>query len=495
MNDDRLYLPFRLGRRLMLVTSVIGLVLALLLSGFSILQSYHQQTAEIERGIDEILKTSLPVLRETLWLGDTILLQSHLNGLKNHGSVALARIEREGRSPLSAGLPPPAGARTLERRRPIEATFRDRPVNLGTLVLVVDMDPVFAKFRLEALRILVSQLVVVAVIAGCILILYQRLVGTRLHRMAEFLTGTDPRALGKRLDTSRPGIHAEACDELDVLALAFNELLSRQDMHLRQLVDAGEKLEERVRQRTQELSEEVSEHERTRQELERSNRELEQFAYVVSHDLQEPLRTVASYVQLLQRRHAGQLAPDAAEYMDFAVDGAKRMQAMIRDLLDYSRITTKGAAFTEESLDEIFRAAVANLSAAVDEAEAAVASVPLPRVCCDRAQMIRLFQNLIGNAIKYQSQGRRPEVRVEAEPRDGEWVISVRDNGIGIAPRHFETIFQVFQRLHTREEFGGTGIGLAICKKIVERHGGRIWVDAEPGRGSTFSFSLPVAQG
>lgn len=228
-------------------------------------------------------------------------------------------------------------------------------------------------------------------------------------------------------------------------------------------------------------------------ELECSNAELQQFAYVASHDLQEPLRMVASYVQLLARRYQGKLDDDADEFINFAVDGAGRMQGLINALLDYSRVGTRGKPFEPTDCEIVLNRALANLQAATIESGAEVDHKPLPTVMADDVQLTQLFQNLIGNAIKFHNE-KPPRVHVSAEKKGQEWVFSVQDNGIGIAPEYAQRIFLIFQRLHDRSEYKGTGIGLAVCKKIVERHGGRIWVDSQPGQGSTFYFTLPVAE-
>ncbi len=226
------------------------------------------------------------------------------------------------------------------------------------------------------------------------------------------------------------------------------------------------------------------------EELNRSNEELGQFAYIASHDLQEPLRMVASYTQLLSRRYKGKLDSDADEFIAFAVDGASRMQRLIQDLLAYSRVGTKGRDLVEISSEEALGQALINLRVAIEDKGALVTHDPLPDVVADDMQLIQLFQNLIGNAIKYQSSG-IPKVHISAARNGGKrWTFSVKDNGLGIDPQYFEKIFGMFQRLHKREEFAGTGIGLAICKKIVERHGGSISVESQPGQGSTFRFAI-----
>jgi PAS domain S-box-containing protein len=229
-------------------------------------------------------------------------------------------------------------------------------------------------------------------------------------------------------------------------------------------------------------------------ELKRSNEELGQFAYIASHDLQEPLRMVASYTQLLSRRYKGKLDADADEFIAFAVDGASRMQRLIQDLLTYSRVGTKGRDLRHTSSEDAFEQAMVNLRGSIEGSGAVVTHDSLPTVLADETQLTQLFQNLIGNAIKYHNPG-TPHVHISAAMNgDKKWTFAVKDDGIGIDPQYFERIFGMFQRLHKREEFAGTGIGLAICKKIVERHGGRISVESTLGHGATFRFALAKSE-
>jgi PAS domain S-box-containing protein len=225
-------------------------------------------------------------------------------------------------------------------------------------------------------------------------------------------------------------------------------------------------------------------------ELARSNEDLQQFTYVASHDLQEPLRMIASYMQLLSRRYSGKLDDTADEYIHYAVDGVKRMQKLIRDLLGYSRVIhTELDASNASDLNDVLREALSNLQPRIAESGAVISSGELPVIACDRDQFVQVFQNLIGNAMKYRCAG-IPRISINAEQSEDGWIVRVRDNGIGIAPQYHQSIFAPFKRLHGRE-YPGTGVGLAICKRVIERHGGSIWVTSALGEGSEFCFSLP----
>ena len=243
------------------------------------------------------------------------------------------------------------------------------------------------------------------------------------------------------------------------------------------LKETLDSLEEKVKERTEELS--------------RSNEELQQFAYVSSHDLQEPLRMITSYLQLLQRRYQGKLDDKADKYIYYAVDGASRMQVLINDLLEFSRVTTKAKEPKPIDCELLLNQTLSDLELYIKENKATVSHDPLPQLIADNTQLAQVFQNLVANGIKFHGE-EIPIINISAKKKASEWVFSVQDNGIGIDPEYSEKIFEVFKRLHKKEEYQGTGIGLAVCKKIVERHGGRIWVESELGKGSTFYFTLPI---
>jgi light-regulated signal transduction histidine kinase (bacteriophytochrome) len=225
-------------------------------------------------------------------------------------------------------------------------------------------------------------------------------------------------------------------------------------------------------------------------DLERSNAELQQFAYAASHDLQEPLRMVTSYVQLLQKRLQGSLDPETQEFMGHVIDGSRRMSRLIGDLLEYAQVESRAETTGEIALDEVLSSVVRQLAPAIERSGAEVNAAELPRLRVSRGHLEQLFANLIGNAIKFRGT-EPPRIRIDATRKGGSWELSVADNGIGIAAEYFEKVFVLFQRLHSQSQYPGTGIGLAICKKIVERYGGEIWIDSAPGCGATFRFTLP----
>ncbi|GEM_PF-2034622 len=287
-------------------------------------------------------------------------------------------------------------------------------------------------------------------------------------------------------------------DELGELSVAFDKMTASLKQSREELEEHAAKLEVRVLERTAQLEGEVAARrqgeDKLREvmaELQRSNEELEQFAYVASHDLHEPLRMVTSYMQLLARRYKGILDNEADDFINYAVDGAARMQAMINALLDYSRVGTRGKQFEPVDSETVFENALYNLEILIEENGAVVTHDPLPPVVADKTQMGQLLQNLIGNAIKFHGE-EPPRIHVSAVRQGEEWVFSVSDNGIGIESQYANHIFEIFQRLHTRAQYPGTGIGLSVCRKIVERHGGRIWMESEPGKGTTFYFTIPI---
>ena len=299
-----------------------------------------------------------------------------------------------------------------------------------------------------------------------------------------------------------PGVTVEFAHGTQVVSLAIGSVAGlaigvhdgRAISHARRLEERNEALREKreVERQNERLRRTERRLEEAIDRLEASNERLEQFAYAVSHDLQEPLRMVTSYLQLVERRYADELDEEGEEFIDYAVDGAERMREMIDGLLEYSRVDTQGDPFESVDLDDVLDDVLADLQFRIEETDAEVARDPLPTVEGDRNQLRQLLQNLLSNAIDY-SGDEPPRIRVSAEWEGPRWTIAVSDEGIGIDPDDADRIFGIFQRLHSIEDHDGSGIGLALCERIVERHGGEIWVDSEPGEGSTFYVTLPPA--
>lgn len=310
---------------------------------------------------------------------------------------------------------------------------------------------------------------------------------------AEFLTKSGEKVLislsSAPLAASRGGAHIVAIVR-DIREM--KHLQEREKALIQQTAEIEKNRAHELETKNQELNKINEALENKTGELTRSNQELEQFAYVSSHDLQEPLRMVSSYMRLLEQEYKGKLGEEADKYIHFAVDGAFRMQALINDLLSYSRVSSKGKPFLLVDLNELIQEVLGDLKLAIDENQAKIIHTQsLPALMVDKTQIRQVFQNLIGNALKFKGDT-APIINIAVESKDDNWLFSVRDNGIGFeASKYKERIFVIFQRLHTRKEYPGTGIGLSVCKKIVERHGGKIWVDSEVGKGSTFYFTLP----
>jgi len=394
-----------------------------------------------------------------------------------------ASYDRDGRGNFPSGCARRGDeVRTYDDRVELSQTIRFRGEVVGSVTLNADLREISERmwsYGQIVFIVLVLSLGVAYVIARQL----QRFVSKPLVDLA---------SVAKQVSRSKTySVRATkaASDEIGELVDGFNTMLGQ--------IEARDAV---LEQKVYDLQREVTERQRAEAELAkqtvelpRSNNDLQQFAYVASHDLQEPLRMVSSYTQLLSKRYKDKLDGDALEFIDFAVDGVKRMQTLIKDLLEYSRVGTRGKEMVPVDATALVNVACRSLSASIKDANANVAVAALPVVMGDETQLAQLFQNLIGNAIKYRKKDVRPVVQVSGWLDQGQCHFSVKDNGIGIAPEHAEKVFVLFQRLHGKSEYEGTGIGLAICKKIVERHGGRIWIESMPGQGTDFRFTLPLA--
>jgi signal transduction histidine kinase len=430
------------------------------------LQAYHDAIAQERAATAEVRRI----------IGDSPHLSAAIDAVgrtmaawrRDFAEVGIARIQREGLNRPSN----PA------RREAATRAFARVTNSLQTLRAEISSRRAAAQARLSDATgsLTISFFSIAAALALGLIgaaVTMRRAIARPLERLAAHVRVVSRGNLEHRVVGEGPADLVELADDVD-------------SMRMRIVRDLEEVRLSRVM-----LQEQAADLERKATELARSNDELEQFAYVASHDLQEPLRKVASFCQLLQRRYAGQLDERADQYIEFAVDGAKRMQSLISDLLSFSRVGRTGTEMVDVPLDDAVRAALDNLTRRVDETQASVDIGALPMVSGEPILLTAVFQNLIGNALKFHGE-EPPVVHVKAELDDGMWTISCSDDGIGIAPEFAERIFAIFQRLHPKETYEGTGIGLALCRKIVEHHGGRIWLDTTVPSGTTFRFTLPA---
>jgi len=458
----------------------VALVHALLMSIFIHELMNHEKDFLLRQSLDQASSLAQTLATNSMdWVlaNDLAGLEELTQSLARYPDLRYAMIlEPDGRV-LSHNQPGIAGQyaldpisrRLLDAPHQLQVLYKDRDlVDVAAPVQVGDEVIAWARIGLGQDRVRTNLQEVFS--SGLRFTLAAILAGIGFaYFMARGLT-RDISTLVRTAESVRQGQHQQRAqlqrpDELGQLAADFNLML-----------DTLDERERRLRDKTEELS--------------RSNAELERFAYIASHDLQEPLRMVASYVQLLARRYQGKLDQDADEFIHYAVDGATRMQQLINDLLAYSRVGTRGGQMVSTDCNEILKAALFNLGHSIEASQAHIQHDGLPTVFADPSQLTQVLQNLIGNAIKFHGAA-APEIYISATDQGDCWRFSVRDQGIGIAPEQNERIFQIFQRLHTPEEYPGTGIGLSICKRIVERHGGRIGVISKPGEGSEFWFTLP----
>ena len=355
----------------------------------------------------------------------------------------------------------------------------------GASMSINDVDALLKRNVINS--VLISLMVLVLGVGLCVIA--SRSFSRPIERLTEVAQGISEGDLDQEVKVSGGREIRSLSQSIDKMSESIRDTITtlRQEVAERvqaqsELQSHRDHLEELVEQRTRELRD-------ANEELARSNKELQQFAYVASHDLQEPLRMVNSYLQLLEQRYKGKLDADADDFIHFAVDGAQRMKALIESLLHYSRVTTAGKSPKPVDTEALLKTIIQNMEVIISEKKAAITHDPLPAVTADEVQLGQVLQNLIGNAFKFSGE-EPPRVHIASEHTDGGILFSVSDNGIGIDPDFKERVFEIFQRLHGREEYPGTGIGLAICKRIVERHGGRIWVESEKGKGATFYFTI-----
>jgi signal transduction histidine kinase len=418
-------------------------------------------------------KTGLEETGETILGKKTGNQVEFLNPLRRASEITSRKIIKLGEDvaiPIQEAVQGRNGAgQSIDYRgKKVIAAWRYMPSLDWGMVAKIDTDEVFADVSNLGKQVVII-LVIVSILAGAMAFFVAKSLSDPINKLTKGVEIIGSGNLEYEVGT-------ESKDEIGQLSRAFDKMT-------RDLKTTTASRDE--------LNREIVERKRTEDELVRSNENLEQFAYVASHDLQEPLRMMASYSELLERRYRGKLDNDADDFINYIVDGAKRMQKLINDLLAYSRVGRTGKAAAEFDCNTVIGRVLVSMRAAIEESGAVVTRDNMPTLIAVEVNFIQLFQNLIGNAIKFHGE-EPPRIHIGFEKRMNEWLFSVRDNGIGVDPKYKDKIFLIFQRLHGREKYQGTGVGLSICKKIVEAQGGRIWIESEPGKGSVFYFTVPV---
>ncbi len=450
------------------INRTIGLVLGtvILLAGIIVGSLYYYI-------MERIAETDLNNYKNTAVNNFTVSLAIHLWNYDKQAIELVGATMLESREIVGIGVFDEKNHVIFEKRKIIGLNSYDAVKEVrhdGNVIGQVKI--AFSKDILWEIKkgvITASGLVVLAIVVSFFPLAHLLLTRIIVNPIAKLTKGTEIIESGN-LDY-RVGLNSK--DEIGQLSNAFDKMTSK-------LKESYGALEKKVAERTQ--------------ELERSNNELQQFAYIASHDLQEPLRMITSYMQLIEQRYKNKLDKDADEFITFAVDGANRLKAMINGLLDYSRVKTYGKPFAVVNCETVLENALADIQIAIKENKAVITHDPLPVIAADEDQIAEVFQNLLRNALRYRKKEEPPHIHMSCKQERGEWLFSFRDNGIGIEPQYKDRLFIMFSRLHGRGEYPGTGIGLAVSKRIVERHGGRIWVESEYGKGSTFYFTIPVPE-
>ena len=479
----------RIGRRLIVAIVAFSSLITLFTTAFQLFFEYRAERADLDRQLGEV-SIYLPPLAAAVWSFNDTQVNLAIQSLVRLPHIEAARVTL----PENGNLPSwqarsGKSERVIMRELPLTHQVHGAPKRIATLEIAASLDQIYDRVLAQAITILAGNALKTFLVAAFMYELMRRLVTARIERLADNVGSLLP--YFEPQSSSTPNGLAEdraaRADEIDSLEHAFE--------------DMGERLKlavEALQGRNQDLLHEVGERRRAEDglqklvgELSRANSELERFAYVAAHDLQEPVRGLVSFSQMLDRRHGEALDTDGRDYLNFIIDEAMRMSHLVADLLEYSRAGMP--AFNPAPLDcaGIVEGAVDSLRSLIDEKRARIDVGPMPVLVGDRVQLHQLFRHLIGNGVKYTAETTLPLVRISAARETAGWAFAVSDNGIGIEAQYHGYIFEVFRRLHTRNAFPGTGIGLSLCRRIAENHGGRIWVESEPGKGAVFRFTIP----
>ncbi|WP_231920756.1 ATP-binding protein [Magnetospirillum sp. XM-1] len=474
----------KIGRRLIVLIVAFSSFLAILATGYQLLHEYQQQRADMDDQLENV-RIFLPPITGSVWTFDERQITLALDALTRLSHVEYAVITTvDGRNVWTAGAV--ASKRHIHRQYDLSREVRGETRQLATMEVTASLDGIYDRLLGQAVAILVSNALKTFLVAAFMYVIFSRIVTRRVEELARNVGRLVPESLVSQASLFDETLgFPENGDEIDRLRWAYDNIARQLNLAVQDLHDRNDELRHEIHERTRaesDLQEVIA-------ELSRTNAELERFAYVAAHDLQEPVRGLVSFSQLLERKCRDNLGDEGRDYLRFIVNEALRMSNLVRDLLEYSRAGGAGLALEAVDCAAMVDDERESLRPLIEQKQAEVQRGELPSVQADGAQLRQVFHNLIGNALKYCSEA--PLIRVEAE-RDGDaWRFAVSDNGIGIDPQYHDYVFEVFRRLHTGIAYPGTGIGLAICKRIVESHGGRMWLASAPGQGTTFFFTLP----
>ncbi len=477
----------RIGRRLIVLIVAFSSFLAVLATGYQLYAEYRHQRADMDGMLEEV-RFLLPLLAGSVWTLDERQITLALEAVTRLPHITRASVTTsDGRNTWSAGTT--ASRNLVARRYRLAHDVRGETQEIGTLDVSASLDGIYGRLLSQAITILVSNTIKTFLVATFMYVAFSRIVTRRVEELARNVGTLVPESLLARaaLPGHDPGF-PENGDEIDGLRWAYDNIAHRLKIAAEDLRNRHAELELEIQERTRAQSD----LQRVIAELSRTNAELERFAYIATHDLQEPVRGLVSFSQLLERKFSESLGGDAKDYLRFIIKDAHRISDLLRDLLEYSRAGRQGLALGEVDCQEVVDSVMQSLTPTIERKQAELRISLMPRLVADRMQLYQVFLNLIGNALRYCT-ATRPVVEVKAEHQDAAWRFEVADNGDGIDPQYHDYVFEVFRRLHTGASYPGTGIGLAICKRIVESHGGRMWLRSAPGEGASFFFSIPDA--
>ncbi|ARJ67404.1 two-component sensor histidine kinase [Magnetospirillum sp. ME-1] len=474
----------KIGRRLIVLIIAFSSFLAVLATGYQLLREYQRQRADMDDQLEDV-RIFLPPITGSVWTFDERQITLALDALTRLSHVEFAEITTsDGRNVWTSGAV--VSKRHVHRQFPLMRDVRGESRQIATMAVTASLDGIYDRLLGQAVAILISNTVKTFLVAAFMYVIFSRIVTRRVEELARNVGKLVPESLSSQASLFDETLgFPDHGDEIDRLRWAYDNIARQLNLAVQDLHDRNDELRHEIHERTRaesDLQEVIA-------ELSRTNAELERFAYVAAHDLQEPVRGLVSFSQLLERKCRDSLGDEGKDYLRFIVNEALRMSNLVRDLLEYSRAGGAGLALETVDCAQLVDEVAESLRPIIEQKHAQLQLGPLPSLRADRAQLRQIFHNLLGNALKYCSEA--PLVRVEAQRDGAAWRFAVSDNGIGIDPQYQDYVFEVFRRLHTGTAYPGTGIGLAICKRIVESHGGRIWLDSVPGQGSTFYFTLP----